>query len=131
MAIVEKLGFKLPWKIGTVLKTRITEKWSREELERAEEIENRQIFTNFSFIDDGKSRVLIATAENKKDARLIASAPRLLNVVIADMGLIDALLEMTPDNELLKEFRSQRVELLEEITEMSWSDVCKIVVNED
>lgn len=53
---------------GTTLITRHTAMWSKEQIKENEFIENCMVFANFTDIDDGKSRELVAIFDNPSDA---------------------------------------------------------------
>ena len=70
-----------PWKQGTTLVTAATSHWNIDQWKENEERENRMVFANFSFMDQGLSRVRIAVCEKSDDALLIAAAPELLEAL--------------------------------------------------
>lgn len=53
---------------GTTLITRHTALWTKEQMKENEYIENCMVFYNFTDIDDGKSRVLVAKFDNPQEA---------------------------------------------------------------
>ena len=53
---------------GTTLITKQTARWSKEQIKENEFIENCMVFANFTDIDGGKSRKLVATFDNPSDA---------------------------------------------------------------
>jgi hypothetical protein len=64
---------KEPWSQGAVLSTPITRKFHTEVLAEYEAREKRSIFANFSAVDEGRSRVLIAVCQHEESARRIVA----------------------------------------------------------
>lgn len=62
------------WKQGYTLITNATRNWSEGYIAHNNEHENKMVFTNFSEGDEGRSRKLICTCENKQDALLISQS---------------------------------------------------------
>ncbi len=74
------------WNRGTTLNTRITQQWTRNEIESNNIVEQARIFSNFRAIDQGKSRELVcqlnvAHPYYEKNAKLIEAAPELLEAL--------------------------------------------------
>lgn len=67
-----------PWSQGTTLITPATREWTKEKIEENNRIERRLVFSNFTSIDAGMGRNLIAACTREEDARLIAETPNLL-----------------------------------------------------
>ncbi|HEY4547811.1 MAG TPA: hypothetical protein VIG90_15515 [Pedomonas sp.] len=61
--------------------TRTTRRWPEHERVQANARERRRVFANFSRLDEGRSRVLIAICEREEDAQLVAAAPALLEAL--------------------------------------------------
>ena len=53
---------------GTTLRTRHTALWTKEQMKENDYIENCMVFSNFTDIDDGKSRVFVARFDNPHEA---------------------------------------------------------------
>ncbi len=71
---------------GTLLKTRVTEKWTKEEIACGEEIERALIFTEFHRSDRGSSRQVVCQMNrNHPDyelyARLIARSVDMFHIL--------------------------------------------------
>lgn len=71
-----------PWRRGMLLRTRITEKYNPTQWDQAEVEESRQIFSNFSAMDEGKSRERVCTVnpghpDYEANRNLIEKAPML------------------------------------------------------
>jgi len=62
------------WSTGRTLHTKFTSRWSQEEWDANEAIERSMIFEDFTSMDDGKGRVLIAKCESEDIARQIVKA---------------------------------------------------------
>ena len=71
-----------PWAQGRVLKT--TRGESR--LRSGEAEERRRVFANFTELDGGRGRRLVAICENEEDARFVAVAPTMLAALEAIVG---------------------------------------------
>ena len=54
---------KEPWEAGRLLITSQTKKWSQEEKQRTDAIEKLQVFSNFSELDQGRSRERVTVCE--------------------------------------------------------------------
>lgn len=67
-----------PWTVGRTLDTPQTHRWTRAEREANDRVESRLVFSGFSAVDQGRSRVLVAECQRPDDARMIAAAPDLL-----------------------------------------------------
>lgn len=63
-----------PWDIGRTLITAQTKRWTAEAVQANDFHENRMIFADFKFSDEGRSRRLIAKCENFEDAAFIVRA---------------------------------------------------------
>ena len=70
-----------PWTQGRTLLTPQTRDWPEERWVENDKFERRMVFANFSSVDRGIGRVRIAVCESAEDARLIASAPDLLDAL--------------------------------------------------
>jgi len=75
-----------PWSVGRTLLTPETRKWSKEQIEKNDSIEEQFIFANFHAEDQGKGRICIASCHgfrgnNKANAKLISCAPELLEAL--------------------------------------------------
>ena len=57
------------WQRGSLLDTRITKKFSKEEWQNSQYIENCMIFKNFSYFDKGKSRIFIMKLNTPEEVR--------------------------------------------------------------
>ena len=71
---------------GTVLKTRVTEKWTKEEIACGEEIERALIFTEFHLSNRGSARQVVCQMNrNHSDyelyARLISRAVDMFHIL--------------------------------------------------
>lgn len=68
---------KGPWNIGRTLMTAQTKKWSAEEIADNDVRERLQVFSNFSALDEGRSRELVCrtwnTINSDANAQYIAS----------------------------------------------------------
>jgi hypothetical protein len=62
------------WRVGKLLNTRTTLEWSESDRKRGEFEESRRIFANFTAVDAGRSRELIAVCTTPEDARFIVKA---------------------------------------------------------
>ena len=60
------------WRIGKTLQTKATEHWSDDQIAQSDEIENKMVFKNFSYRDEGRSRELICVCQTKEQAELVA-----------------------------------------------------------
>ena len=74
------------WKRGITLMTPTTKRWSKEQIEKNDSIEQTMIFSNFSAMDLGTGRQLICTLNRnnidyEKNAKLIEAAPDLYNTL--------------------------------------------------
>jgi hypothetical protein len=65
---------ELPWSQGRLLKTKTTEKWTAEEKQKVDALEGKEVFANFSVLDEGKSRKRVAVCETEEDAKFITTA---------------------------------------------------------
>lgn len=70
------------WKRGITLMTPTTKRWSKEQIEKNDSIEQTMVFSNFSSMDLGTGRQLICTlnrnnVDYEKNAKLIEAAPEL------------------------------------------------------
>jgi hypothetical protein len=83
-----------------MLMTRQTERWSEQEITNAQNAESRMIFSNFSPLDNGISRIYVGGCETK------ANAARIVACVNACAGMDDPAVE-------IERLRAERTELLE------------------
>jgi len=67
-----------PWRQGFTLLTDATRRWTPEQWQQNNARERRLVFANFTSLDQGSSRKLVAVCESEADARLISAAPKLL-----------------------------------------------------
>lgn len=67
-----------PWRQGITLRTPSTARWTRKQFAESDRRERRMVFANFSSLDGGRSRQLVAVCETPEDAALAAAAPELL-----------------------------------------------------
>jgi hypothetical protein len=81
MGVVAMSYTKGPWKQGRTLLTEQTLQWTEEQWNLNEAIENRMVFSNFSEIDRGISRVRVAICETRDDATLIAATQDLFEAL--------------------------------------------------
>jgi hypothetical protein len=95
---------KEPWSQGAVLSTPITRKFHTEVLAEYEAREKRSIFANFSAVDEGRSRVLIAVCQHEESAR------RIVACVNACAGISTKVLETLEDKTLNEMFKRQETE---------------------
>jgi len=76
----------MSWKRGVTLMTPTTKRWSKEQIEKNDNIEQTMIFSNFSATDLGIGRELVCTlnrsnTDYEKNAKLIEAAPYLCNAL--------------------------------------------------
>jgi len=63
----------LPWIQGRFLRSRKTSMWSNEEIRKANDFENKRLFSSFTSRDMGKSRELVAEFRYKDDLEYFIS----------------------------------------------------------
>jgi hypothetical protein len=76
-----------PWAQGRTLRTRQTATWHPSEIAENEKIEQRKVFANFTSMDEGRSRRLVALCERAEDAQAIAAMPDLVTALLAFISL--------------------------------------------
>jgi hypothetical protein len=59
------------WRIGVVLDTPTTRKWTKEEYDEAYELESKSVFSGFSEEDGGRSRRLICFCRSYTEAHRV------------------------------------------------------------
>lgn len=79
-----------PWTQGRVLNTDTTARMSPDERRRLDADEARAVFANFSGLDDGKSREMVALCRRPEDAAAIACMGDLVALVRAACPLFTA-----------------------------------------
>lgn len=79
------LAAATPWSQGRVLMTKETRRWTLEQIAEANMIERRMVLSDFTSMDKGRGRELIASCENSDNAVLIVtlhnSAPAILTEI--------------------------------------------------
>lgn len=77
-----------PWSQGRVLLTRqiLKDGWTQKAIDARDAIERRTVFSQFSAMDEGRSRIKVSECEREEDAALIVRA------VNAHAVLVEALL---------------------------------------
>lgn len=74
------------WKRGVTLMTPTIKRWSKDEIEMNDNIEQTMIFSNFHVMDLGTGRQLVCTLNRsnidyEKNAKLIENAPNLYHTL--------------------------------------------------
>lgn len=64
-----------PWRTGVTLVTSQTRKWTRKQVDENNAIERRIVFSRFSSLDAGKSRIRVCICDREEDAAYIAKLP--------------------------------------------------------
>lgn len=78
-----------PWRQGVTLPTPQTRRWTADQISENNQRERKLVFANFSAIDSGRSRQLIAEFEREEDARFASAAPDLLDAVYAALPFVE------------------------------------------
>jgi hypothetical protein len=82
---------------GRTLMTRITQTWPAEKIRENDESEARHVFRNFFDEDEGRSRQLVATFEDAKDARAYVMLKNMAAELIAATRERDVLKSLAAD----------------------------------
>ena len=59
------------WQQGCLLTTRTTMKWSKQQRIEANKRESCMVFKNFSFIDEGRSRIFVKPCKTSEEASTV------------------------------------------------------------
>jgi len=99
-----------PWRQGFLLNTP-RRRWTVEERDRGNEIEKRQVFSNFYLEDQGRSRQRVCVCENPDDAQIIADLPKMNDVLkkcelFIEATIIETGFMVKIKKELLSELRA-------------------------
>lgn len=125
-AFFEELGITPgPWRIGTVLLTPVTKRWHKDEWDKMEEVENRQVFANFHGRDAGTGRWRVASTERKEDTHLIATAPKMLLALIEGVLMVESLKEFLTIDSVEYSFRDQSLDIILSATNnrFTWPEI--------
>lgn len=71
-----------PWSQGVTLNTRETRRWSPEETATNDVRERLMVFSGFTPLDEGRGRRRVAICDRPEDARLIAKAPEMRDMLL-------------------------------------------------
>lgn len=91
-----------PWAQGRLLMTSLTQRWSEEAREKADHEERCMVFADFRDLDEGRGRRRIAICETEEDARLIAAAPDLLEMLKELAGEMASAYDIIDEDRLIK-----------------------------
>jgi len=79
------LAAATPWSQGRVLMTKETRRWTLEQIAEANMIERRMVLSDFTSMDKGRGRELIASCENSDNAVLIVTLHNSAPAMIAEI----------------------------------------------
>lgn len=95
MSLLKDLGITdSPWRVGTTLVTRSTKQWTKEQWDKNQEIEERQLFAHFTSKDQGRGRLKVSSFETKEDAILCSVAPEMLEALIENRSTINYIADL-------------------------------------